>query len=337
MTSEALTSERLIIEPLVEEHAAKLFAALQDEALYRFVPQDPPDSVAPVAAQYKKWERRQSPDGTEQWLNWALFSRHHGAYVGTAQATVRADKSAMLAYTIFSAFQGQGFATEACRTIIARVGIKRAEAFIDTRNTASQRVVERLGMRVAERIANADYFKGAESDEFRYEMVTEGMTSRRQVAIRRATPADRQGIARAHVAAIRGLATPHYSAEQIAAWSSGKDPENYPVESEMMFVAVVGTDVVAFGELHLGSGEVRAVYVSPEAANQGVGSRVLATLEGVARDHGLTRLTLAASLNAVSFYERRGFMKIREDKKLLLGTTLLPYVSMEKSLPRTSD
>jgi len=45
---------------------------------------------------------------------------------------------------------------------------------------------------------------------------------------------------------------------------------------------------------------------------QGVGWRLLCTLEERARAYGLKSLRLTSSLNAVSFYERAGFKSVEE-------------------------
>lgn len=152
------------------------------------------------------------------------------------------------------------------------------------------------------------------------------------IAIRKATLADRVEIAKVHVAAIRGNAFSHYTAEQVDAWSAGKSPEDYPVDTQNMYVAVINEEIVGFGELHLSDHEVRAIYVSPNAARVGVGTRLLETIEGAARGAGLIKLTLGASLNAVAFYLKHGFHEIRRDFRSLADGTKLPYVLMEKSL-----
>jgi ribosomal-protein-alanine N-acetyltransferase len=74
---------------------------------------------------------------------------------------------------IVPSHQGQGYAREGGRRVIEHLardyGVRLVVAEIDTRNRASVGVAEALGfVRVAERPA-ADFFKGAVSDEYRYE------------------------------------------------------------------------------------------------------------------------------------------------------------------------
>ena len=58
-------TERLRLEPLRESHAAELFEIFSDPAMYRFVPQDPPESLVKLEARYRFLESRRSPDGEE--------------------------------------------------------------------------------------------------------------------------------------------------------------------------------------------------------------------------------------------------------------------------------
>ena len=168
-----LATARLRLEPLLPRHAAQLYPCLRDEALYTFIPQEPPASLAAVEARYRRLAARRSPDGAEIWLNWAARLRGADEYVGTFQATVRADATALLAYMIFTPFQRRGYAREGCVAVLACLahewGVTMVAAEIDTRNAASIALVEALGFtRVALR-ANADFFKGSSSDEYRYE------------------------------------------------------------------------------------------------------------------------------------------------------------------------
>jgi RimJ/RimL family protein N-acetyltransferase len=164
----------MVLEPLVVEHAAKVFPLLQDEALYRFIPQEPPAALDEVEARYRRLSTRRSPDGSERWLNWAARLRTTGEYAGTFEATVRPGGTALLAYMLFTSHQHQGYAREGCRAVLDdvaqnyRVGLVVAE--IDTRNLASIALVEALGFRRAQMKRGADFFKGTTSDEYRYEL-----------------------------------------------------------------------------------------------------------------------------------------------------------------------
>lgn len=140
--------------------------------------------------------------------------------------------------------------------------------------------------------------------------------------VREARPADVPAIRDVHAASIRGLAASHYDAGQIESWSDLEEADYaIPADGSHVVVAEVAAatpvdvqsgggskgGVVGFGAVDLESGEVRAVYVHPDHAGEGVGSAILGGLEERADDAGLRELHLTASLNAVPFYERHGW------------------------------
>jgi [ribosomal protein S5]-alanine N-acetyltransferase len=171
-TEITLETPRLFLEPVLRRHAPLLFEALCDESIYRYIPQEPPESEAYLAARFGRLAARQSPDGQEMWLNWAIRLKATKEYAGLVQATIRPDGVALLAYELNQAFRGQGFAAEACAAVIEEVGrhyeVTICIAYVDTRNAPSIRLLERLGFTRTEHIVQADYFKAAWSDEFVY-------------------------------------------------------------------------------------------------------------------------------------------------------------------------
>lgn len=169
-----LETPRLFLEPLVAAHAAALYTALQDPTLYTFIPQNPPLSWDDLLVRYTALSTRRSPTGQEVWLNWVLCRRGTNDYVGTVQATIHEDRTAMLAYMVFPPFWGQGYGREGCARVLTNLrdvyGVSRVSAEIDTRNTASIRLIEALGFNCVALTPHADFFKGVESDEYLFEL-----------------------------------------------------------------------------------------------------------------------------------------------------------------------
>jgi RimJ/RimL family protein N-acetyltransferase len=169
-----LKTGRLLLEPLQRGHAAVLFAALQDARIYTYIPQNPPISLEALEQRYALLQGRLSPEADEAWLNWMVRLALSATYVGCVQATVLRDRSAYLAYEFFPAFWGNGYAGEACRCVLHRLfvdyGISAVEAQVDTRNTASIRLLERLGFDRVGYQPGADFFKGSASDEYTYRL-----------------------------------------------------------------------------------------------------------------------------------------------------------------------
>jgi len=172
-----LHTERLILEPLTPRHAVHLFPLLLDERIYRFIPDDPPTTIATLTQRYERLATRRSPSGDELWLNWAVRRKPGPQYIGTVQATVYSNHSANLAYVLAPVYWGHGYATEACQRLLAllfndyQVYAVRAE--VDTRNTASQQLLERLAFDRTTFQPAADVFKGSSSDEYTYHLSRE--------------------------------------------------------------------------------------------------------------------------------------------------------------------
>lgn len=164
----------LVLEPLRPGHAGLLFDGLADPALYRFIPQDPPADAAVLRARCQRLAARQSPAGDAAWLNWAIRVGEDGPYAGLVEATVQAEGTADIAYFVFTAHQGRGIARRAVGAVVAALAADPAVtaigASIDTRNAASVALVTALGFKHTARIKDADHFKGAASDEFRYQL-----------------------------------------------------------------------------------------------------------------------------------------------------------------------
>ena len=80
--------------------------------------------------------------------------------------------------------------------------------------------------------------------------------------------------------------------------------------------------------------KIRAFFVAPAFARQGLGSRLLAVCEAAALARGFTALELGATLTGEPLYARHGYRVVeRLDTPLTDGVTL-PIVRMVKSLTK---
>jgi len=148
MNTAALT-DRLRIESLRVTHAPLLFPVLADPRIYSYVPDDAHPSEESLAQRYARLEEGAPAGSNEVWLNWALRRTDTLAYIGTVQATVTPGVHAFIGYVLTPTAWGQGFATEACRWLVAelqqRFVLTEILATVDIRNVRSLRVLERLG------------------------------------------------------------------------------------------------------------------------------------------------------------------------------------------------
>ena len=111
-----LHTPRCTLEPLMAAHAEAMFAVLSDPAIYEFE-NAPPTSLQRLHQRYHRLESRCAPDGSAQWLNWAL-RLPNGALAGVVQATVLRSGAALVAYELASAFWRQGIASAAVTAML---------------------------------------------------------------------------------------------------------------------------------------------------------------------------------------------------------------------------
>ena len=141
-----------------------------------------------------------------------------------------------------------------------------------------------------------------------------------------------------HERAIRGLAASHYSPDDIEGWVVPATDENLRWlalnrNRAIHLIAELDGEPVGIGALMLEESAVRAVYVAPEGARRGCGSALVREMERIAKDNGLARLTLHASLNAERFYANLGFDVLERTEKILSNGHRLAVVRMGKELP----
>ena len=89
-----------------------------------------------------------------------------------------------------------------------------------------------------------------------------------------------------------------------------------------MFCVVAGSpnEVVAMGAFD--GDTVKRMFVIPPRRGEGIGTAIVDRLQAEARRRGLTALRLRATLGAVTFYERLGFVRAEEKTWQILGATL---------------
>jgi RimJ/RimL family protein N-acetyltransferase len=149
--AEALTTVRLVLEPLRPAHAHELAPVLDDPALHAFTGGEPADEDA-LRARFTRQAAGRSPDGTQGWLNWVARDRATHAPVGTVQATITDDKgvrAAALAWVVATGRQGEGLATEAAGAAMDWLrdrGMTRFVAHIHPDHGASAAVARHLGL-----------------------------------------------------------------------------------------------------------------------------------------------------------------------------------------------
>jgi ribosomal protein S18 acetylase RimI-like enzyme len=163
--------------------------------------------------------------------------------------------------------------------------------------------------------------------------------------VRDAVPDDAAAIARVHVrgwqAAYRGQMPDAYLdgldvaqrerawAERLGAAERDRPGRTLVAEDGGRVVGFAGVGPAEDDDAGPTTGEVYAIYVSPERLRQGIGATLLARAEDALREAGYDEATLwvlAANAGAIAFYERAGWRADGSRTDQLIGGLSLPSV-----------
>lgn len=149
----------------------------------------------------------------------------------------------------------------------------------------------------------------------------------KEITIRKATRDDAPAIHELHTESVWKLCGGHYSNDQIHGWLDHRTPDGYfsAIDQGRLFVAIEGSVIVGFGGAV--PGEIHAIYVLPCRIKEGIGSLLLEHAMQIGQD-GSDKVVLESTLNAVSFYRRKGFSEVRR-KLIRRGNVELSVVLME--------
>jgi GNAT superfamily N-acetyltransferase len=133
-----------------------------------------------------------------------------------------------------------------------------------------------------------------------------------RVTIRRATVDDAPSISVLIRRALHEVNIRDYGrvliAEQSKTWTV--DGVVARMRNRIIFVASDGDEVV--GTAGFDGQQARSVFVRPDRHGLGIGSLLMRTIETVAAERGLSRLSLLSSITAQGFYERLGYRAVRD-------------------------
>jgi ubiquinone/menaquinone biosynthesis C-methylase UbiE/GNAT superfamily N-acetyltransferase len=156
------------------------------------------------------------------------------------------------------------------------------------------------------------------------------------ITIRNMAAADRDAVISIHRQSIFGMCKDHYAVQEMKAWTDRLTPELFDEgmkdENNVGVVAVAANIVIGYGFFSVSDRELRALYVLPQYAGQGAGRLIMFRLEDMAREKGLRRLSLQSTVNAVEFYQKLGYQKIKAEMHQINDEVSIACVRMEKNL-----
>jgi RimJ/RimL family protein N-acetyltransferase len=167
-----IETARLRLRPPEPEDLAPLHAIMSDEGVARWLYWGP-RSVEEVS---KALDRQVNQDRTRE-LALVAELKETGEMVGhlTLSLGPPEHKQAEIGFMFHPAHQGHGYATEASREVVRLAfetyGLHRLFGRLEVRNTASARVLEKLGMRKEAHLIENEWVKGEWQSEAVYALL----------------------------------------------------------------------------------------------------------------------------------------------------------------------
>jgi RimJ/RimL family protein N-acetyltransferase len=165
-----LETERLTLRPWTEGDFDAMFAMHSDPENARWLYNEPRDEDDTRAHLARKAAAFAKPG---DWLSAAVVVRETGEVVGdvSMEWVSEADRTAEIGFIFRRSAQGKGYATEAARALLDwafGAGFHRVVGRLEARNTASARVLEKLGMRLEAHLVENEWVKGEWQSELDY-------------------------------------------------------------------------------------------------------------------------------------------------------------------------
>lgn len=165
-----LETERLVLRRFTISDIEPFAAYRSDPEVARYQGWEAPFSVE-RAAWFVQWAENAAPGKPGEWFQVAIGLQLGGALIGDCGFTVLAEdhRQAEIGFTLARAYHGKGYAAEAVGRVIdylfRDLEMHRVRANCDPRNTASGKLLRRLGFRHEGRFNESLWFKGQWVDE----------------------------------------------------------------------------------------------------------------------------------------------------------------------------
>ena len=144
-----LTTNRLLLQPTTPEHFSTLHKLYNDPEMMRFMPSLPHTTLEQTSSEISQ------DMALEGAAHWTVFLKGTEQIIGMVNFLGKTIIPGM-GYLLQREFWNQGYATEACRLVMAfgfeTLNYDRIELWINQENIASQRVAQKLAFKLKGRI-----------------------------------------------------------------------------------------------------------------------------------------------------------------------------------------
>ena len=173
-----IETERLLLRPHEPGDLDDLVVYHSDPEVVRYIP-SPARTREQTATALEARTRQGVVREPGEWLVLATVLKQSGRVIGEVLLKYDSETDARgeLGYAMARDVAGHGYATEAARAVLdlafGPFGLHRVVARLDARNTASARLLERLGMRREGHFRQDEFFKEEWTDTLVYAVLAE--------------------------------------------------------------------------------------------------------------------------------------------------------------------
>jgi len=168
-----ITTARLHLRPLQGSDLEAFAAYRSDPEVARFQSWSAPYSLQ-QAREFLDQRDRFAAGTPGQWSQLGIERIASPGLIGDCAFQIAAEdtRQAVIGFTLARPFQKQGYGSEAVRALVgflfSQYQLHRVSAICDAKNTASAKLLERIGMRREGEYLQNVWFKGAWGDEYSY-------------------------------------------------------------------------------------------------------------------------------------------------------------------------
>jgi RimJ/RimL family protein N-acetyltransferase len=172
-----LETERLVIRTMSERDLGDFLAYQTHNDVMRYQPYEPATRESAVRFLVKQAVAK--PDDAGAYLAFAVHHQRDDKMIGEVSIDVlpKAQNRGGVGWSFHPEYHGQGYASEAARALLSYgfsfLGLHRLTTFCDTRNVASYRLMERLGMRREGHSRQSMLLRGVWQDAYHYALLRE--------------------------------------------------------------------------------------------------------------------------------------------------------------------
>ena len=183
-----LTTERLRLRPFEERDVDAVYAMESRPDVMRYLYWEP-RTFDEARAALDRRVKKTSLDGDAGALRLAVVNRASGELIGDYSLALRSrpDRQGEIGFMFHPDHHGHGYAAEAGQAVLElgfeTYDLHRIFGSCDARNTASARLMERLGMRLEATLRESEFVKGTWCDELIYAILADEWRQRRSAPV----------------------------------------------------------------------------------------------------------------------------------------------------------